>query len=129
MFADPWNPSSGEVRAWAYSSGSVAPCEDWELALLWAGHERDYLEFAEDHTCPSQRFFLSLLYFIVGNAVRKGLDSNSEAQVRGFIKLGATSKSIAVRLWYERSLALLTAPSSFTYDSWCCGGLANEPAA
>ena len=128
MFADPWNPSSTEVRAWAYSTDAVAPCQDWDLALSWAGHERDYLQFAADPNCPTQSFFLRVIYLMVGDAVRTGYRSISEAQVVGFVELAAGTRSKPLRLWRERALRLLKHPSEFEYAAWCGGGLANRGA-
>jgi hypothetical protein len=126
VFADPWNPSSTEVRAWAYTPAAVAPCEDWDLSLAWARHERDYLEFAADPECPNRDYFLHLLYFIVGNAVRNGYRTVPEPVVRGFIDLAANSQSKQVQLWYRQALVLLKHPSEFEYAAWCGGGLAQQ---
>lgn len=125
MFADPWNPSSKEVRTWAYSPGAEYPCEDWELALAWARHEQDYIDFASDLACPTKSFFLHVLYYIVGKAVRDGLDLSTEAIIRGFVERGAASKDKDVHRWRERSLRLLKNPAECDYEAWCCGGFAS----
>jgi hypothetical protein len=127
MFADPWNPSSTEIRAWAYRADAVEPCEDWTLALSWARHERDYLEFAADPRCPNADFFLHLVYFIVGKAVHSEFRPEPEPVIRGFIDLAANTRSRRLRLWRERALQLLKHPADFDYAAWCAGGLANEP--
>jgi hypothetical protein len=123
MFADPWNPSSTEIRAWAYSDAPEEPCQDWDLALSWVGHERDYLELAADPACPTREFFLHILYLMIGDAVRSEFKLRPEQIVRGFIELAADSTSPEVRLWRERSLRLLKHPEEFSYDDWCGGGL------
>ena len=128
MFADPWNPSSTEVRAWAYAPDATAPCEDWDLALAWAGHERDYLVFAADPNCPSRKYFLHVVYFMVGDAVRSGYRSVPESVVRGFVERAANARSKHLRTWHERSLRLLKHPSEFEYVAWCGGGYANAEA-
>ena len=69
MVHDPWNPMPDEVREWAYDAEALAPCEDWDLALSWAQHERAYLELASDEACPKRRYFLAVLYLMVGDAV------------------------------------------------------------
>jgi hypothetical protein len=124
MFKDPWNPSSSEVRAWAYTAGVEQPCEDWDLALAWARHERDYLAFAQDPVCPQRDFFLHLLYFIVGDAVRKDFRTVAEPVVRGFVDRAADSASVRLQLWRRRALGLLARPQEFDYAAWCGGGLA-----
>ena len=124
MFADPWNPSSTEVRAWAYSVDAMDPCQDWDLALSWAGHERDYLHFVADPDCPTGEFFLKVIYLMVGDAVRCEYRNVSEPTVRGFVALAMDSKCEVLRLWHARSNHLLNHPSEFEYDAWCGGGLA-----
>jgi hypothetical protein len=127
-FADPWNPSSSEVRAWAYAPNPDAPCEDWDLALSWAGHERDYLEFAADAGCPNQAYFLHALYFMVGSAVRSEFRSVPRPVVQGFIDRTADTGNQQLQLWRERSIRLLKNPNEFKYAAWCGGGLAKNNA-
>jgi len=122
VFASVWNPSSTEVRVWAYDAMADEPCQDWDLALCWAGHERDYLNFAADSACPRRAFFLHIIYQMVGNAVRSQFRATPEPIVRGFIELAATSKNADLRVWRERSLRLLRHPSEFDYEFWCAYG-------
>lgn len=126
MFADPWNPSRSEVRAWAYTSGADEPCEDWDLALPWSGYERDYLDYAADPNCPNSDFFVHVLYLMVGDAVRTHFDEIPESAVRGFIDLAAASASPAVLLWRDRALRLMKEREGFNYSAWCGGGLARQ---
>lgn len=79
LFANPWNPSSREIRAWAYAHNAQAPCQDWDLALAWAGHESDYLEFSADANCPNRLYFLHVIYLMVGSAVRNGYRTTPKA--------------------------------------------------
>jgi hypothetical protein len=127
MFSDPWNPSSTEVRVWAYTAGAIAPCEDWDLSLLWARHERDYLEFAADPRCPNSDYFLHILYFVVGSAVRSKYRSVPEPVIRGFMDLAAKAESQRLQSWRVRALHLLKHPEDFQYAAWCGGGLARDP--
>lgn len=128
MFSDPWNPSSAEVRAWAYKPQAEEPCQDFDLALSWAGHERDYIEFASDAKCPQRDFFLHVLYLMVGDAVRTEFRNIPEPTVRGFIDLAASHSEPVLCLWRQRSLRLLRHPAEFEYAAWCGGGLARRDA-
>jgi hypothetical protein len=128
MFSDPWNPSSTEVCAWAYDAAAEEPCQDWDLALSWAGHERDYLSFVADQNCPKRFYFLSILYLMIGDAVRSGFRVASESSVRGFLKLAENHSNQAVRRWHQRSLRLLKHPNEFDYEAWCGGGIARNDA-
>ena len=125
-FADPWNPQPDEIRAWAYDPKAEEPEQDFDLALLWARHERAYLELASDDTCPARSYFLGILYLIVGDAARGGFAGGSEAIVRGFVERGSTYDHPDVRVWQQKSRALLADPSSFAYDDWCAGGFASQ---
>lgn len=124
--AEPCNPTSSEVREWAYTPGATEPCEDWDLSLSWIGHEREYLEFASDKNCPSRVFFLHVLYLMIGDAVRVNYRNVPEAVVRGFVELAKNIEDDQVRVWHERSLHLMKHPNEFNYDAWCGGGLARE---
>jgi hypothetical protein len=126
MFADPWNPSSTEIRAWAYTVDAAEPCQDWDLSLAWSGHERDYLALAGDDACPNSDFFLHVLYLMVGDAARSGYRVSSEAHVRGLVELAAGYESHRIQLWQKRSLRLLSHPEEFQYCAWCGGELASR---
>ena len=126
MFADPWNPSSSEVHAWAYTNGATEPCEDWDLALSWGGQERDYLEFVAAPNCPNRDYFLHVLYLMIGDAVRSNFRMASEPLTRGFIELAADSRSDLLQLWRKRALHLLQNPAEFKYTAWCGGALARD---
>ena len=104
VIADPWNPTSAEVRAWAYTPGAMYPCEDWDLSLSWIGHERDYLEFASDSACPNREFFLHVLYLMVGDVVRTAYRNVPEPVLKGFIDLGKNADNEDLLLWHKRSL-------------------------
>jgi hypothetical protein len=123
MIDDPWHPSSSEVRAWAYDASARDPCEDWDLSLAWARHERDYLELASDPNCPKRQFFLQVLYLIAGDAVRNEYKATPEAVLRGFLAAAESYPNPDVQLWRARTLGLMQNPETFNYDDWCAGGL------
>ena len=123
---DPWNPMPDEVREWAYDPEALEPCQDWDLALSWAQHERAYLELAADPACPKRRYFLALLYLMVGDAVRTGFRNRPRPLIEGLIEKGDSYKHPDIRRWQERSRRLLKDPESFAYEDWCAGGLARQ---
>jgi hypothetical protein len=123
-FADPWNPEPDEIRAWAYDADAMCPEQDFDLALSWAGHEKAYLELAQHEACPKRRFFLGVLYLMVGDAVRTRFHVAPEPVVRGLIEHGNDYDHPEIRLWQERSRALLANRDLFDYDLWCGGGYA-----
>ena len=125
-FVDPWNPKPDEIRAWAYDSDAMYPEEDFDLALSWAGHELVYFELVDDEACPKRTLFLSVLYLMVGDAVRSGFNVAPEQVVREFIERGNDYNHPDIQKWQERSRALLANHDLFDYDLWCSGGYARE---
>jgi hypothetical protein len=126
-FEDPWNPTSTEIRQWAFEADAMHPCQDWELALLWTGFEDLFLELAADRRCPSKDFFLSMLYLMVGDYVRRGVDHQVQFNLKDFIGKADGLDSDALRTWQRRSLDLLRHPEKFDYEEWCAGRLAATP--
>jgi hypothetical protein len=116
---DPWRPSWEEIRAWAYST-DPEPCQDWALACAWQeGYFRDYIGLAARDDCPRRRFFLHIVYLVVGDKVRRG---DAAWQVQALIEKGDGVRHPDVRRWEERSRELLAAPDSFDYFDWGAGG-------
>ena len=125
---DPWNPSSDDVRAWAREADAVEPCEDWDLALSGARHDAAYLELASDPACPARGYLLSVLYLIVGDAVRSGFRTAGRADIEALLARGAGYPHPDIARWRRRSAELLAHPETFSYEAWCAGGLARDPA-
>jgi hypothetical protein len=123
---NPWNPSVDDIRQWAYDLGALAPCQDWELALEWAQHERLYLDLASDESCPKWRFFLGVLYLMVGDAVRTQFRNQPRALIEAFIARGEDYTDLHIKHWQKRSRELLEHPEQFDYRKWCGFGFANE---
>ena len=121
---NPWNPSPDEIRQWAYTADAPDPCQDWDLALLWSGHEKALLDCAADDGCPNRVRVLGILYLIIGDAVRSDFSSRPRPIVDGLIDRGDEYQHPGIKLWQVRARALLRDPSSFDYEAWCCGGLA-----
>lgn len=121
---DPWNPTSQEIRSWAYDADADEPCQDWGLALSWLQDESVYLSLAADEACPKRRFFLSLLYFRVGDAVRNGFRDRRKSIVIGLIERGNEYSHPDLSAWQRRSRDLIAYPAKFEYDAWCGGQLA-----
>ena len=124
MIAHPVNPSSTEIREWAYDAAAPEPDQDFHLVLARVRHEKEYLEFVSDPHCPKRWYFLDILYLIVGDAVRYEYKSLPEPILRGFLSLAERYPDKSVQLWRERSLDLMRNPKSFDFKAWCGGGYA-----
>lgn len=70
---------------------------------------------------------LSVLYLIVGDAVRSQFRSRPRPVVEGFIDRGDEYDHPSIKLWQKRSRELLRHPDSFDYTLWCAGELARTP--
>src|SRR5262245_12046388 len=111
---DPWNPSPDDVRTWAYEPGAAEPCQDWDLALYWKGHEKALLETASDDSCPNRRRMLEVLYFIVGQDFRDSFRSRPRPILEGFIRramstlipISAGGRPAPERCWLEMNLSI-----------------------
>jgi hypothetical protein len=123
---NPWHPTLDEIREWAHDPTALDPCEDWDLALCWAKHQRAYLELASDATCPKRRYFLGVLYMMVGDAVRTNFQSLPRPIVEGIVACGDQHDDLHVKQWQSRCRQLLGHPELFDYERWWGWGFANE---
>lgn len=122
---EPCNPQRDELLAWAQDASAVDPVQDWDLLLAHSPFEDDYLQLASQADCPKRQTFLSVLYLIVGDAVRTGYQSRSLAEIEALLCKGENSPQL--QTWIRRSRALIARPDTFHYDDWCLGGWAGKP--
>jgi hypothetical protein len=123
---DPLHPTPDEIREWAYDVDALEPCQDWDLVLSWVQHEPVFLELASDDSCPSRRYFLSLIYLMVGDAVRTSFRNRPRPLIEAFIARGDQYDHPDIKRWQVRSRELLKRPELFNYERWCAGGLARD---
>jgi len=124
-FEDSWNPKADEVRAWGMDKKAPWPTQDFDLALAWTSRdvERACIELAANPRCPKQRFFLSVLYLMVGDAVRTTFGvASREDVVRLLDATRAWPEDARLDAFRKRSEELLEHPERFSYDLWCMGG-------
>ena len=126
MFTDPDDPVAAELRAWAYTPDAEPPSQDFDLMLANTGRDALFVEFAGDGACPTREWFLSVLYLMVGDAVRTGFATLSEPGVRTLLARADDVDSVRLRRWREQSVRLMGDPGSFDYEDWCAGGLARR---
>ncbi|MEM6333667.1 MAG: hypothetical protein AAF823_10055 [Planctomycetota bacterium] len=137
QFTDPWNPTEDELRQWAYTNDASYPAEDWELVLTDTPEFQEaVLEFASDDHCPQKRYFLAVLYLIVGEEVRRQIQAGATSRntidlspgqtLTRLINKGDRYPSPSIQQWQERTRSLAADLSSFDYDEWCKAGYDNE---
>ncbi len=114
------NPTAEELRAWAFDASEAEPAQDWDLILSWLPYDDVYLELASSRDCPKADYFLSLLYFIVGDAVRTEFGSRKKEAIQDLLSKAQTRfPAHVIHLWVQRSRDLLAHPERFCYEDWC----------
>lgn len=89
-------------------------------------HTELYLRLAASPHCPQARYFLCLLYLIVGNAVRSDYATKPRYEIEHLLAVADSDYAEPqIRLWARRSAGLIANPTLFNYTDWCCGVLAN----
>jgi hypothetical protein len=123
----PSDPSTDDLRTWAFTEGASEPIQDWELLITNLSRAPLFIQFASDPKCPNSLFFLRCLYLLVGDAVRTDGRTSNLQDVLTFVNSNAYNWDPDIQAWVCRSLALLKEPSRFRYDDWRGGRLANNP--
>jgi hypothetical protein len=125
-FVDYLNPTNEEIHAWAYTPDVYAPDLDWDIIISTIKEDRLYLTLANDPKCPTSLFFLSLLYLIVGNAVRTNYFSRTRKEIEDLIGAAGHTDNPKLKRLVERARVLISNPASFDYHSWAGGGFAHD---
>jgi len=63
---------------------------------------------------------------LVGVAVRSKYRTSKKVTIDHIVIQGQQAASNSIQRWAKRSKNLMKHPESFSYDSWCGGGLAYE---
>ncbi|MCM3782268.1 hypothetical protein M3231_04740 [Neobacillus mesonae] len=112
-----WNPSTEEIRAWAYSNERI-PTQDWELAVNSTENIPMICTFVDDKNCNQTSFFLSSLYVYTGDIVSTG-ELEEITQLSDLLKkVEKTAKSDELKNWVRRSRNLIQHPNTYNYDYW-----------
>ena len=127
MFKDPVNPIEPEIRTWAGAQDTTEPMEDWDLILANDARDDLYLELAARAELPRSRYFLHVLYLIVGDEVRFAERPHEpSARLQHLIRAADDIASPEIQRWLQRTKNLVAEPESFSYSAWCGGDLAYE---
>ena len=123
----PYDPTSEELREWAFDSEEAVPEQDWDIILSTIPYEDLFLELASDLECPKSVFFLSILYLLVGDAVRTDYRTKTKAEVETLLaKAERAYPRNWIFRWVQRSRDPMRSPETFRYDDWCAGFLAGQ---
>lgn len=117
-FANPYCPTTAELRAWAADPESVEPSQDWDLILSWEmdrGRLRTLVELAADPTVPQSSYCLQVLYQWVSYvAGQKDFDSRYDPwldEARGV-------RDEKVKQWRHKARLIFQGIERFDYDAW-----------
>jgi len=114
------------VRQWAFDENTSEPEQDWDILIHHLPYEALYAELAGDNTCPKADYFLELLYFTVGYAMRHMETDEQTARIQYVVEQSKSSKAYLLKLFRDNVRMLRLNPELFQYEDWCAGKLARE---
>lgn len=129
-FANPVDPSPGEMREWAYQPDSV-PLQsmppDWDLLVSGDHLIGTIFDLALDRTCPARRFALHCLYIYAADGIRTNFRAHPKRRLRKLVEQAQNEGDDPLATWAHNTKVLLARPHLFDYHDWCEGGLVRNP--
>ena len=129
-FANPVDPTTAELRAWAYHPDSVKIQNmppDWDLLVAGDPLIGTLLDLAIDVECPARRFALHCLYIYAADGIRTDFRAHPKRRLRKFVEQAEDSDDDSLATWAHNTRMLLARPELFQYHDWCEGGLVRRP--
>ncbi len=129
-FANPVDPTSSELRAWAYNPDSVTAHNmppEWDLLVAGDPLIGTLLDLALDPDCPARRFALHCLYIYAADAIRTKFRAHPKRRLRRLVEKAEDEGDELMVLWAHNTRMLLAVPDLFDYREWCEGGLVRHP--
>jgi hypothetical protein len=129
-FVNPNDPTTHELRTWAYQPGSLTlgnlPSNFDQIAAS-DGLIEVIFDLATDPGCPARRFALHCLYLYAANGIRSNFRAHPRRKLRKFVERAEAGHDDVLALWARNTRMLLARPEIFRYPDWCEGGLVREP--
>jgi hypothetical protein len=129
-FANPVDPTPGELRAWAYHPDAVllqSMPPDWDLLVSGDHLVGTLFDLALDTNCPARRFALHCLYIYAADAIRTSFRAHPKRKLRKFVEQAEEDGDELLTAWAHNTRMLLARPELFDYHEWCEGGLVRHP--
>lgn len=129
-FANPVDPTPGELRAWAYNPDTVplhTMPADWDLLVSGDRLIGTLFEVAMDPTCPARRFALHCLYIYAADGIRTSFRAHPKRRLRRLVEQAEHDGDELLAAWAHNTRMLLARPDLFDYHDWCEGGLVRQP--
>ncbi|HET8661538.1 MAG TPA: hypothetical protein VFM55_21395 [Micromonosporaceae bacterium] len=129
-FANPVDPTPGELRAWAYNPDTVplhTMPADWDLLVSGDRLIGTLFEIAMDPTCPARRFAVHCLYIYAADGIRTRFRAHPKRRLRRLVVQAEHDGDELLATWAHNTRMLLARPDLFDYHDWCEGGLVRQP--
>ncbi len=116
-FNDWANPTTDEIKLWAYDQNALAPEQDFNLMVAQPGYMAELLDLAADANCPKRNFFLQTLYIYAGDTI-KGKNQMRLKLLEDLLRKGQTYKDDLINIWIKRVNTLKETPNQLNYSDW-----------
>jgi hypothetical protein len=129
-FANPVDPTTAELRAWAYHPDPAvlqSMPADWDLLVAGDRLIGTLFDLALDKTCPARRFALHCLYIYAADGIRTNFRAHPKRKLRKMVEQAEDSGDEGLATWAHNARMLLARPELFKYEDWCEGGLVRQP--
>lgn len=129
-FANPVDPTPGELRAWAYHPDTVplhTMPADWDLLVSGDRLIGTLFDIAMDPACPARRFALHCLYIYAADGIRTSFRAHPKRRLRRLVEQAEHDGDEQLSTWAYNTRMLLARPDLFDYHDWCEGGLVRQP--
>jgi len=123
-FNDPYNPTADEIKIWANDKNSFEPEQDWDIIVNWLEYPDLILKLATEDNCPTQNYFIHILYVIIGDFVRSNRHRSEEIDV--LFNKAKNYDHQNIKIWIERSRYIMKYPKKFKYGDWFSGNLSKN---
>jgi hypothetical protein len=129
-FANPVDPTPGELREWAHQPDAV-PLQsmppDWDLLISGDHLIGTLFDLALDRDCPARRFALHCLYIYAADGIRTQFRAHPRRRLRKLVEQAEAAGDEVIGTWAHNTRVLLARPDVFDYHEWCEGGLVRKP--
>ncbi len=129
-FANPVDPTTAELRAWAYHPDPTllqTMPQDWDLLVSGDRLIGTLFELAMDPGCPARRFALHCMYIYAADGIRTNFRAHPRRRLRKFVENAEHDGDEMPVIWAHNVRMLLARPELFDYHDWCEGGLVRNP--